>query len=375
MVRDSAGVRIVETVVAQGTAAPWTVSSEPILRIGWDERGPLFEDLVSGLILNGQRMVVADSGSRLIYVLGSSGEVLATLGGEGEGPQEFAQLTNVVHVAGDTILVQDAGNGRLSVYWDGSLLSQASFVSWTGSTLYRVLGRVHEGYALWPAGFMGHPPEPEPGWHHYPILRLDRGSMSLDTVAMVGLHLHPEPDDHNPVRPVGTVSVAGGEVVYGTTDRPELVWSSGGGKIRQIARWKASTEGVDEEDWAAYERNYRDRYADVYQPSELERRLVEQREDFSGPPPQFGRAFGDREGRIWLSAYQLGQDPTRARRFSVVAPDGRLLGAIEFPRSVRILDVAGDRVLTVDYDEFDVQAVAVYRLAPRVAQRDSGRQR
>lgn len=167
------------------------------------------------------------------------------------------------------------------------------------------------------------------------------------------------------MRPVGAVSVAGGEIVYGTTDRPELVWMAGDGTVRQIARWDAPTVDVGDEEWAAYERGYRQRYADRYPPAELERRLSIRRDDFSGTPPHFGWAFGDRDGRVWLTPYRFSGSASRSSTYTVVARDGRYLGGIEFPRAIRLLDISGDMVLGVEYDEFDVQAVALYRLQDR----------
>lgn len=228
-VRDSAGIRIVETVVTADTKAPWTVPPEPIFRVGWEEDGPLIENLVSGIILGDGRILVADGGSSLIHVLGPSGDALTTFGGEGAGPREFGQLNGVVRAGGDTILVADGGNSRIALYSGEELVEYARFVQWVGRTAFGFLGRVRDGYALRAEAYYGQ--EMDPGWHRYPILRLDLELTSLDTVAMVGHHIHPEPGDDNPMRPVGAVSVAGGEIVYGTTNRPELVWMSGDGTV------------------------------------------------------------------------------------------------------------------------------------------------
>ena len=46
----------------------------------------------------------------------------------------------------------------------------------------------------------------------------------------------------------------------------------------------------------------------------------------------------------------------------VISPNGEWLGRVDAPPDLRILDVAGGRVLGVLKDEMDVESVVVYEL-------------
>lgn len=361
-VRDSAGIRIVESVVTAESTTPWSVAHDPVFRVGWDE-DLLFEGIVAGVVLEDGRIVVADGGSKLIHVLTPTGDALSVFGGEGQGPSEFGQLNALVHVGGDTVLVQDGGNGRLVVFATDVLIRSARFIPWIGDAAYGVRGRVADRYALWVDAYRA--TDASAGWHSYPVLGLDLGASTLDTLADVGLWYSRGSGDANPIRVNGTVAVAGNRVVYGTGDRAELTWIDGGGRVLQIARWDGTLREAGEAEWESYEAGYRARYDDRYEPAELERRLASQRADFSGPVPHFSGAFGDRDGRVWLTEYQFNGSGLGQSTYAVVAPDGRHEGSISFPRPIRLLDVTRGVVLGVEYNELDVQAVVVYRLEDR----------
>lgn len=361
-VRDSAGIRIVENSGVEEIRAPWTVPSEPVFRVGWGERDPLLENVSSGVLLDDGRVAIGDSGSGLIRILSAGGAVLSTFGGRGEGPGEFTGLSSVVPGRGDTLLAQDLNGGRVSAFVDSTLVWDEAFMPWVGNGAFRVLGRVGDGYALWPSAFrvLG---RGFTGWQRFPLLLADARFTALDTLAMVGLVRWDGPDDHNPIGPSGAVTIAAGLAVYGTSDRPELTWVEADGAVRQIARWDEATREPREDDWEAYAARYRAEAADRYPAVELEQQLALQHDDYAGPLPHFRRAFGDREGNVWLTPYDPATPNARAQRlFSIVSADGRCLGRVAFPREIRPLDITGDRFLGVEQDDFDVQAVVLYRI-------------
>lgn len=76
--------------------------------------------------------------------------------------------------------------------------------------------------------------------------------------------------------------------------------------------------------------------------------------------PPYGGLMADPGGRIWVAAYD--HTPGMAVSYHVLAPDGRWLGSVRLPPRFELLAVGGDRVLGVQRDEFDVQAVTVYEL-------------
>ena len=93
-------------------------------------------------------------------------------------------------------------------------------------------------------------------------------------------------------------------------------------------------------------------------------RLLERIEvDPNKPLPLYGRLHGDRGGGLWLAAYVSGATPEfmSTPSYDLVGSDGVWLGTLEAPPGFTLLDVAGNRLLGVVKDEFDVESIAVYQ--------------
>ena len=88
LVRDSAGIEIVESATPTWTGEGWTVSAEPSLSIGrtdGDERY-LFGYVRGALALRDGRIAVLDQYGAMVRVYTPEGEHIEDWGGEGEGP-------------------------------------------------------------------------------------------------------------------------------------------------------------------------------------------------------------------------------------------------------------------------------------------------
>lgn len=92
----------------------------------------------------------------------------------------------------------------------------------------------------------------------------------------------------------------------------------------------------------------------------VEERVADARRDFEGPQPYCNRAYGDAVGNVWLSDYDI--TGIEAEAFVVVEADGLSAHRVELPSGIRVLDIADDRILAVETDELDVQAVVVYAI-------------
>ncbi|MEX2466239.1 MAG: hypothetical protein WD995_04980, partial [Gemmatimonadota bacterium] len=85
------------------------------------------------------------------------------------------------------------------------------------------------------------------------------------------------------------------------------------------------------------------------------------------PVPAISEFLVDRAGNFWLKRYEPRTDATHLRkeplaggRWTVVAPDGQVVGEVEVPNSFAPLDVSMDRVAGVHRDELGVERVFVY---------------
>lgn len=358
-VRDSAGIRIVENGDVSGTVPPWTIAPEPIFRIGWGEGDPQFQSLRSGLLLRDGRSIVADQGSSLIHAFSADGDALWVAGGPGEGPGEYGRIGTLIELPDDSILVSDGGNRRVSVLRRGEHAYDRRFENIFGEALYDPAARLTNGsFLLLPTGFALRVTQ-EAGWRSYPILTTV-DFVEVDTFAIVPMLEMNASGDLNPIRHMGTVAATGDRVSTAQSDRAEVVWWDPNGEVTRIGRWDESPREVTEEDWSRYESWYRERLGGSYEPDRLEQNLRERREDFGGTLPLFRSVHGDPEGSVWLGEYRIA-DPT-ASVYRVISGSGEWVGSIGFPRDIQILDITSSRVLGVETDELDVQAVVLYQL-------------
>ena len=76
--------------------------------------------------------------------------------------------------------------------------------------------------------------------------------------------------------------------------------------------------------------------------------------------PLFRFLHVSRDGDAWLSEYTMFGSP--ARQFLVFGSNGAVRSWVRFSRPIKILDIRGDRVLGVQTDDSDVEAVVIYRV-------------
>lgn len=119
LVRDSAGVRIVEYRASTWEVGQeWRISREPLLEIGVDD-GPeayQFFDLKGAVRLSDGRIVAANGGSGELRYFDSEGVFLYSVGGEGEGPGEFRFLNFIGRLPGDSVLTFDPALRRIQIF-------------------------------------------------------------------------------------------------------------------------------------------------------------------------------------------------------------------------------------------------------------------
>jgi hypothetical protein len=119
-IRDSAGTRIVEYASLYGAPPAFRVASRPYLHLGGltdgsdselDSRHPWL-----GAVELSNGTIVVNEFTRLKF-FSRAGDLLRTAGRRGSGPGEFTQTREVCVLRGDTLLVIDYSDGRLSL-WD-----------------------------------------------------------------------------------------------------------------------------------------------------------------------------------------------------------------------------------------------------------------
>jgi hypothetical protein len=118
VVRDSAGVRIVENTARLRAPAVFRLGPEPLLEVGGIEGNPDIEfnhlnGYLRGVPLSGGGLAVIDMVR--VHYFNAQGARIRITGRKGSGPEEFLYLTAICRTRGDTLLVGDDHNRRLGV--------------------------------------------------------------------------------------------------------------------------------------------------------------------------------------------------------------------------------------------------------------------
>jgi hypothetical protein len=127
-----------------GPIAPsWQVAADPGIQFGGDHdpAGPLFR--ITGLARLGDDILVVNAGDQSVRLYAVDGTLVSSFGREGAGPGEFISPRLVSRLPGDSLVIHDRPNQRLSVICDGTYLCAESPLA----TFGRVMG-VAGGFVL-----------------------------------------------------------------------------------------------------------------------------------------------------------------------------------------------------------------------------------
>lgn len=368
MVRDSAGVRIVENSTLPPDAPPlWTVGPRPAVDIGvleGDEACQLSQ--VGGAVrLSDGRLVVANGGSHELRFFDSAGRHLTTVGRQGGGPGEFEQLGTLLALPGDTVVAYDWSLRRVSLFDPAGQFVRSFTLEFPGG-MPSPIGRFTDGSWLCNRGFVFRPSGEGTRVVRdtMPLLVFDSAGALRDSIGRF-----PGPEWYVVSQttsamasslPFGTnteVAVAGEGFYAGHSARYEIIRYTARGAPDEIIRLAWSPIAVTGEDVARQKADQLAR-ADAGSRQGIER--LYQDIPFPKTFPAFDDVKADPLGNLWVL------DPSRPgddrRHWVVFAPDGRALGAVETPPGLRVTEIGRDYVLGVWQDELDVEHVRLYAL-------------
>ena len=369
VVRDSAGVRIVEnTTGSWAEAKEWRLGATPTLDIGGvagDPTQELFRVSDAARLPDGS-IVIANAGTQELLFYDAEGVRSVVAGGSGGGPGEFETMSwhQIVH---DTIVVANRRPPRLSffnlearfvrsarfeanllgVFADGTVLSaQTNFGSTPPDGLIRPSSTlVRFGVEGEVADTLGSVP----------------GNETFIQVSAQGISIV-----RSPLMRSTWTFVHRDRYYVAANDRYEVgVFGSDGALLSSI-RKRYEVRAITEADLQAYIdvqlRNAGD--------DEARRQQILGLREITLPPtmPAFGWNASGRSApvlvddldHLWVLEYNAPGD--EAYRWSVFDPEGRLLGEVPFPRALEPFHIGADFVLGKSLDAFDVEHVVLYEL-------------
>lgn len=358
-VRDSVGIRIVEHgALPEEPPNEWSVGAAVVTIGSASGDGPDLFGRVGWITERSDRtIVVADALDREIRAFHRDGEHLWTAGGPGQGPGEFAVLSSVHAVPGDSIFaVGGRAQGRTDLVVvlgpDGEVVRQfvldpapfmVSGVTGGGAVIgFRrtlpmdVEGRYRGTATLVRYNREGHLLQQGPEFPTDDFLRI-----AVDGGGWLGLT---PPGGRTTELVVGQMGAA-----VTTQDRFEVSRFGPEGELELIVRVEAEPREVD----ASMRAEFRD--VDMMGMS------VDVGAHMGELLPAIGTIRLDTEGRLWVEEYVF-QDDGTGRHWWVFGVDGDLVARASMPPRFSPMKIAEDYVVGLEMDVFDVPRVQVRSL-------------
>ncbi len=78
--------------------------------------------------------------------------------------------------------------------------------------------------------------------------------------------------------------------------------------------------------------------------------------------PAFNSLIADRVGHLWLEEFEPPGEERPGARWTVLNPEGRVLGWVETPDGLEIYEIGADYLLADARDELEVEYVQLWSL-------------
>ena len=365
-VRDSAGIRIIETSVANDALPQWALDSVPRVTIGVLEGDSTYQlDRVYDALFHGNRIIVANGGGRELRVFDREGQYVATGGRHGEGPGEFESIAWMAPFTADSIVVFDSEHRRFSIF---DLAGRFGRSFQASEDFFDIAGRFADGSLLLPPVVsFGAGDESRNGLvrDSSHLVRVSAAGDQPDTLMVIigpEIILQVTPRSMSArMAPFGRVTrVAVGDTVFHTTtsDSYEIRSWNREGRLVRVLRRTIDPVPVTAADVGRYKAGQLARARSDNQRRELERTLAET--PYPDRMPALGHVRVDDDGSLWVQDFSPWTDePTH---WTVFDDDGRPIGRVHLPARFTLHQIGSDFVLGTSAGELDVQQVVVYGL-------------
>ena len=363
-VTDSAGVRITISSVRPIVYAE--VDATPILSLGGPEdSGPTQFFRVQNIHVDPQgRLWVADGQSRELRIFESDGTHWKTRGGRGEGPGEFQRIRLIGSYSGDSVLVADDANGRVTVFDpEGEFIRTERLASGDGP-LPRAFDVFPDGSVLGQVPRILATASLEDGQILGDSVRLvrvdfEKGTQQPQATALGPLWLWtgrsqiPIPFTINSGFDVHGESV---HLVAGPAFRVRVFER---GRLSEIYGVARDERDVTQDEIAAFRESTRE-YVAAARLSEYLAAL-----DHPARPtvlPAYSGVIVASDGNAWVRLYS--PDPLAPATWDIFSPEREWLGQAQTPAGFFAFSITGESLAGLWLDELGVEHVRVYEIRP-----------
>jgi hypothetical protein len=371
VVSDSAGVLVVENPQTAWIGwGDWYIDSAPTLDIGGthaDSNYQFFRAASSVWLADG-RIVVANGGTHQLRFYDSAGRFLVATGREGGGPGEFEHVTWVRRYRGDSLVVFDRRQVRLTVFDSEAQLGRTVRPrDAEGSAITSAIGSFRDGAFLLVSETVSE--DVAPGIFR-PTWTLFRADPDCGVHDSVGTYLGEESflhvsraggamDSPRLFSNTTQLTIAGDRFYAGHTGDFEIRIHGATGNLESVVRRRYEPIVVTPEDVNPVKEQ---RLASVEHIPHLRDRIGEFLDAMPLPAvmPVFGPILVDDMGNIWVEEYRRPSEDSR--RWTVFGPDGSVVAMLRGPDRFEPHHIGVDFLLGRWTDDLGEEHVRLYGL-------------
>ena len=349
------------------------VEIEPVrtLSVGLVQGDPNqeFDRVVTPFLLADGRLVVPVAGASSIRVFDEHGAFAYSLGRAGGGPGEFRSLS-AAWSRGDTIEAFDSRLNRITRFVPGGSVDVVALRSEMGD-LSAVAGPVPDGWIAGGVASAGVGRRDSIALRWFDRTGTDRGAVGM--VEGFARYRTPVLTGPEPLSPRPLLQISQGRAYVAESLTPAIRVLTPAGTLEREIVWQAETpySGQDVVRLvvdSAVSQTQPDRAAALRQ--HLEAAVVPERLSV------FWKFIVDDNGFIWIRPFEAvkhaaalgglglaGGGP--GGRWSVLSPDGNVVGTVDVPDELEILSITSDAVVGISRDTLGVEVVRVHHLERR----------
>ena len=372
IVRDSAGVRIVENRAPSWTASRrWQIAVRPSVSIGVEDGDEpyLLSRVYSALRLPNGQIVIGDSESGQLRFFDASGKFVRAAGRRGRGPGEFHEFSSLILclLLRNELFVVDGGADRAHIFsTTGEYKRTIGFQHQPGSSTPGLRGCFADGTLLMRnvpvAVLRGDPGTLIRGTTQYfryasdgrPVAKL---ATFPDRTRYVNHHANVTHYPYVPFSPESHGAAGARTTYFNHSGAAELERRDADGKLTGLVRWQVRRTRASAvyrryvaTELAAIPEQRRPQYAAFYAKTLPVPELV----------PAVGQLLVDALEHVWIKRYQLPWDAVPT--YEIFDASGRWLGSISTPAHVELFQIGEDYILGKHRDELGVERIVVHSL-------------
>lgn len=376
-VTDSAGVAIVMNPEAGlwSDAQGWTVEQD--LMVGTATGEPEYQfGQIAGIDVDAEgRIYVMDQQAREVRVFGPDGEFVVAMGKAGSGPGELSQAAGPVFVAGDTVVVPDVMQQRITLYTAAGDPAGSRPLPMAGGIAVKWMEAPNHDL-IQQAMVMAFPGQENVDPKNLLVRRSPTGEV-IDTLHEMPIGRSVSFTGNTPnitmfeSEPMWTIG-PDGRLYTGVNSEYSLRVHGSNGDVVRIVRMPFERRSITEGDQAEFRRIVRGLWQEQGMPPDaLE--MMSQALNFADFYPAYANILGGPEGSLWVQRLQTPEEIREqgenfdiqdlgSATWEIFNEEGQLLGTIRMPTRFTPLAFIGEALYGVSRDDMDVQYVTRLRL-------------